>query len=115
MTHEQQRFQQAGLYLMAGLLLCGVAFFAPDAGHHPGDFFRLATQTTWLNPLQTQAAWCSFKILLLSIGLLLSLDSVGSVLLRLGFKNLATAAFVSQILSAVFFLSGSFYLVKALL
>ena len=115
MTMPSARLQEAGGMLLLGLGLCGVAFLAPDSGHHFGEFFQLATQTTWLNPFQTMAVWCSFKIILLSIGLLFALDSIGLVLWRTGRKNLAVAIFSMHLLNLLVFLAGCFYFIKALL
>jgi hypothetical protein len=115
LTNQRERFQQAGALCLLGMILWGVAFFAPDAGHRFGAFFLLAGQTSWLQPLQIPAAWCSVKIILVSLGALFLLDSVGVVFIRLGFKRLVRLVYFLELVDALVFLAGGFYLIKALL
>jgi hypothetical protein len=79
---------------LVGVGLVGVTFFVPDAGGHPGSFFRVAMQTTWQNLLDWPVAWCSLKIILLSVGLFLIIESTGTVLAVKQFKLLVLPVFL---------------------
>jgi len=115
MTNERGRFQDLGFFFLLGLILCGVAFLAPDAGHRIGAFFTLAAHTSWLVWFQAQPAWCSLKIILFSIGLFFVIDAVGAGLGRLGHPSFAWTVHSLQLANLALFLAGGFYFIKALL
>jgi hypothetical protein len=107
--------KQASVLILAGISLFVVAFFAPDAGHHAGSFFTIARSSSWHSFFDMAAAWCSLKIILISIGLMLVIESLGTILVRLKHRQMAVAVFSTQIISLLVFLTGGFYLLKALL
>ena len=115
MNRQREICRQATLLTLAGLGLATIAFFAPDAGNHPGAFFNVAMQTTWRNLLDFPAAWCSVKIILFSLGLFLLIESVGTFLSVWKFKSIALSVFFLQVLPCFGLLFGGFYLVKSLL
>ena len=116
MSRGQQINKQVSMLLLAGLCLFGLVFFAPDATHrHNGAFFRIAISSSWHRLFDVPAAWCSLKIILLSIGLFMVIESLGTILVRFKHKDLALAVFSMQILSLIVFLIGDYYLIKALL
>jgi hypothetical protein len=115
MNRQRESYRQVGLLSLVGLGLLGCAFFAPDAGRHAGLFFSVAMQTTWQNPLDWPAAWCSVKIILWSFGLFLLIESTGTLLTVRKHKSLAGPVFFLQVVPCLGLGLGGFYLVKALL
>ncbi len=116
MGREQKINNPVGVLLLAGVGLFGFAIFAPDAAHrHNGAFFKLAMSSPWRHPFDFPAAWCSLKVILLSIGLFLVIESLGTVLVQRKLKDLALAVFSLQIISLLLFLMGDFCLFKSLL
>lgn len=116
MNREREIFKQVYILGLVGLGLLGIVFFAPDAGRFQNaSFWRIAMNTTWKNPLDFAAAWCSLKIILLSLGLFLLIESVGTVLSVFQYKFLALLVYFFQALPCLGFLLGGYYLVKALL
>ena len=102
--------------LLAGFFLIGMVFFTPDVSRGMrGGFFRLATQSTWNKFLELPAAWCSCKIILLSLGLFLVIECLGTILAVFGLRRLAWVAYLLHVLPSVLFLMGSYYVIKALL
>jgi len=103
-------------FLLAGISLINIAIFAPDAGiHQAGDFFEMATQSAWAKPFDLVAAWCSCKIILLSLGLFLIIECLGTFLAVANRKPLAWIIYSLHVLPGLGFLLGGYYLLKALL
>jgi hypothetical protein len=115
MNRQRDIYRQAGRLTLIGLGLLGFAIYAPDAGGQPGLFFRVAMQTTWQNLLDWPAVWCSVKIILLSLGLFLLIESTGTFLAVKKHKSLAVSVFFLQALPCAGLLLGGFYLIKSLL
>jgi hypothetical protein len=115
MNSQPKIYRQSSLLSLVGVGLLGFAFFVPDAGGHPGSFFRVAMQTTWQNLLDWPAAWCSMKIILLSIGLFLIIESTGTVLVMKKFKSFVLPVFLMQAVPCLGLLVGGYYLIKSLL
>ena len=116
MTQEQKELKQIRYFCVGGLFLLAVVLFAPDSTNHPGlGFFQTAKMSTWRNLYDWPAAWCSVKIILLSIGLFLVIDAIGSLLALIRLKSLALSVFLLHIVPASGILFGSYYLIKALL
>ena len=109
-------FSQCRYFLLAGISLINIALFAPDAdGQQTGDFFRLAARSPWGKPLDLVAAWCSCKIILLSLGLFLIIECLGTFLAVSNRKPLAWGIYALHVLPCLGFLLGGYYLLKALL
>ena len=104
-----------GPCFLAGMILSGIAIFAPDAGAGPGAFFNLAMQTTWQRLFEMEAAWCSLKIILLGLGLALILNGFGLTFASPKRKPLAVAVLIGQAALLCGSLAGGFFFVKALL
>jgi hypothetical protein len=112
--HELKRTPVGGL-ILAGICLLSIAIFAPDGGQtHVGSFFKIATASSWHRFFDLNAAWCSVKIILLSIGLFLVIDSLGTILARLNYRHWAARIFTLQVVSCLGLLIGGYYFVKAL-
>ena len=100
--------------MLIGICCCGIAIFAPDAGHHIGDFIKVAASSTWQQLIEAPAAWCSLKLILLAVGLFLVIEALAAMLALLGQKRLAMVVFSTQVISVLIFLTAGFYLLKAL-
>ncbi len=115
MNRQRKIYAQISQLGLVGLGLLGIAFFAPNAGPQRGSFFNVAISTSWRNPLDFPAAWCSVKIILLSFGLFLLIESAGTLLSVRNHKSLALSVFFMQVAPCLGLLAGGFYLLKALL
>jgi hypothetical protein len=110
-------FTLGGLLLLAGIGLISFAFFTPDAGGHPaaGSFFKIAASASWGKLFDRTAAWCSFKIILFSLGLFLVIDVLGTILLVFKHKKLAWMVYALHLAPCLGVLLGGYCLLKALL
>jgi hypothetical protein len=116
MNREREIYKQVCILGLVGLGLFGIVLFAPDASRYQnGSFWKVAFSTSWHSPLDFPAAWCSLKIILLSLGLFLLIESLGTVLSLLKYKSVALMIYFLQMLPCLGFLVGGYYLVKALL
>ena len=115
MNRQRDIYWQVSLLSLVGIGLLGFVFFAPNAVGYEGSFFQVAMQCTWQNLLDWPAAWCSMKIILLSVGLFLIIESTGTMLAVRRFKSLVMPVFMMQGVPCLGLLFGSYYLVKSLL
>jgi len=113
MNREQEIKRKAALFCAAGICLLGFALFAPDAGKHPGlSFIQVARHTSWHHPLDWEAAWCSLKIILLSLGVSLVIESLGTWLMKIGHVLMGVCTYLLHIVPVIGLLAGSYYLIK---
>jgi hypothetical protein len=115
MNSQPKIYRQTSFLSLVGLGILGFAFFAPDAGVHPGSFFSVAMRCTWQDLLELPAAWCSIKIILMSVGLFLIIESTGTVLAVKKYKSLVLPVFLMQAVPCLGLLFGGYYLIKSLL
>ena len=112
----KKELRQLRFLCILGFCLVGVAIFAPNTAHQsPWSFFQTAKMSTWRQLYDWPAAWCSVKIILLSLGLLLVIDATESFLALVRFKSVALFVLYLQVIPALGILAGSYYLLKALL
>lgn len=109
--------RHGGSLLLAGISLVAFTFFVPDADGHQetGAFFKMATDASWGKLLDLPAAWCSFKIILLSLGLFLTIESLGTILSLINLKPFARLVGCLHLAPGLGVLVGGYYLIKALL
>jgi len=113
---EEKIFKPGSTLFLTGISLVSLAFFGPDAaGHRTGSFFDVATSSSWGKWLEFAAAWCSFKIILLSLGLFLVIESLVVILAASKNNHLSRVVYSLQLLPGFGFLIGGYYLIKALL
>lgn len=116
MNRERKIKQTTALFCAAGFCLLGFAVFAPDPGQHPGfGFIRAVRQTSWYQPLEWEAAWCSVKIILFCLGLCLLIESLGTWFMKIGHVLLGVCIYLLHIVPLLGLLAGTYYLVKSLL
>jgi hypothetical protein len=73
-------FIGAAKLLLLGVILLGVVLLIPDAGRvEHRSFFSVAQDSLWGHLFEWAAAWCSVKIIVLSISALLILDAMLSL------------------------------------
>jgi|SRR5882757_962306 len=110
-------FRLSSILLLAGISLISLALFTPDAAGDQvvGSFFKTATSSPWGKPFDLTAAWCSFKIILFSLGLFLVVEVLGTALLVLKHKKLAWLVYALHIAPCLGVMIGSYCLIKALL
>ena len=113
---ENHILRQVGLLCLIGFSLLAVVWFSPDAGQNQHtSFIKVASASSWLEPGDFAAAWCSLKIILFSVGLFLFIESAGTLLAVMRRKHLALTVFFLQVVPFLGFVSGTYCLVKALL
>lgn len=116
MNQVQRELRQIGLFCIAGFCLLAFVFCTPNFADQSGlAFFETAKVSTWRELYDWPAAWCSLKIILLSLGLFLLIDAIGTLLALVRFKSLALTVFLLHIVPGCGLLIGSYYLLKALL
>ncbi len=98
-----------------GVYLLAIALLSPHAGSWEGhSFVQIARESPWERWWDWAAAWCSVKIMLMSLGMS-SLIGAAGILLKLSRRRLFSAiAFFLGATSSLGFLLGVYYLVKAL-
>ena len=113
---ERHIFRQVGLLCLIGFSLFAIVFFSPDAGQNQHtSFIKVASASSWGELGDFAAAWCSLKIILLSVGLFLFIESAGTLLAVMRRRHLALTVFLLQAVPLLGFVSGSYCFVKALL
>jgi hypothetical protein len=113
---EEKKLNRCRYFLLVGFLLINLAIFAPDiGGHQAGGVFELAINSTWGNWFNLPAAWGSFKIILLCLGLFLVIECLGTFFTVAKRKPLAWLVYSLHIVPSLGFLLGCYYLLKALL
>ena len=115
MNREQEISWKSAIFFIAGISLLGFALFAPDAESHRGwGFIHVVRQATWHRSLDWEAAWCSLKIILLSLGFWLMIEAGGMVLIKFEHELMGFLVYLLHIVPALGFLVGSYYLIKSL-
>lgn len=116
MNWEKEIKRKAVLFCLAGVCLLGFAWFAPDFGGHQGlSFIQVARHSSWHHVLDWEAAWCSLKIILLSLGVCLVIESLGTWLMKIGHVLMGVSTYLLHIVPVMGLLAGSYYLIKSLL
>lgn len=116
MKKARETFEEILLVGFAGFALLAIVFLVPDGSGNPAHaFFGTASGSTWQVWLEWPAAWCSVKLILFSVSIILLIDSFGTLLLILNRRQLAGKVFILIVVPFFGFFIGGYYLVKALL
>ena len=113
-AREREILRQVSRLTLLGVGFFGIAVFAPDAAPSHGVFYQAALHSRWLSLLEMAAAWSSIKIMLFCVGLVLMIESTGTVLSVMKMKSLALFVFFMQVIPCLGLLCGGYYLAKAL-
>ena len=117
MTREQKELMTGAWPLcLIGVVLLAFTYITPDAGHQNGmSFIEVARNTAWHQPCDWPAAWCSVKVILLSLGaffLTLWLTAMFGLSLP---KTLERLMVLLMTIPCFGVLAGMYFLVKAVL
>jgi hypothetical protein len=115
---ERGRQIQGGVISLysTGLLLMAAVLLSPDALYWEGQtFFEVARSSPWERWWDWLAAWCSIKIILLSLGATFVIAAVGLWLRVVRWRTLGTVVLLLGALPLAGLWMGAYYLVKALL
>jgi hypothetical protein len=115
MNSQHEIPRQIRVLSLVGLCLLAFGLLAPGVGRQEGSFFSAAMQCTWRDLWELPAAWSSLRIILLSAGLFLLIESMGTILAVKKFKSLVLPVFLMQAVPCLGLLFGGYYLVKSLL
>ena len=102
----------SGLYALA---LLAVVLLVPHPGWADGQsFFAVALHASWSRPLDMAAAWCAFKIILLSGALICACNCVSKLFEAIQQDSMAVAAVYVGMVPFMGLFAGSYFLLKAL-
>lgn len=98
----------------AGLLLVGL--YAPYVGQAEGkSFFTQARDSSWHNLGDWPAAWCSIKLILMTLGIACLIDCLARVTLIYRRETFSWVLSFLNLVPGLGLFLGIYYLVKALL
>jgi hypothetical protein len=107
--------EAAKLFVLGGFLLT-LIFLIPDAGSpEHKSFFAVAFQSSWRHFFDWQSAWCSVKIVLLAVGIIIFLDAMLCLLMETEFYEVGAAIAISAFAPLLLCLFGFYEFVKAVL
>ena len=116
MRKQDRYLTDAAKFFGMGVFLLLVIVLVPDAGgaEHK-SFFAVAQDSPWSRMFDWAAAWCSAKIILLSLSVFLVLDALLSVMIRGEHQAACVALFILAIFPVLLGFFGIYELVKAVL
>jgi hypothetical protein len=107
---------EAARAALIGIVLLAIVFLTPDAGRPIGkSFLRVAFDASWRHLGDVAAAWCSLKILLLSIGAVMFTEALSKVMEAVRHEALAVAASFAALVPLAGLPLGFYEVLKALL
>jgi len=112
--HEREAQGKTLACYFAGFCFLTIAFLAPDAGNLNGrSFFIIVSSSPWETWGDWAAAWCSLKVIFLSLGVFLVLRALES--LFSSFTRKSTARILLTLIGAPIagFGLGVYYLIKS--
>jgi hypothetical protein len=111
---QQRHFLGATKLLLVGVLLLGAVFLIPDAGQaEHRSFFSVAQDSFWGHLFEWPAAWCSAKIIVLSVSGLLILEAILSLAMHTEHRIACTALLVLAVVPVLLGCFGFYQFVKA--
>jgi hypothetical protein len=114
LSNEQESQRKILLLYFAGFFFLTIVFLSPHAGYLDGvSFFSIARSSPWERWGDWPAAWCSLKVIFLSLGVFLVLSALGS-LFKLSARKTPAKVVLTLISAPVAgFWLGLYYLIKA--
>lgn len=115
-TRHDDFVGQATRLCLIGAFFLAIVFLAPDAGQaEHQSFFAVAHHCTWSRFWEWAAAWCSMKIIFLSMGVMVILDALAHLFIRSQNQIAELMTLTLAIFPALLLLFGLYDLVKAVL
>lgn len=117
MTREERELMSGAWPLcLIGVAFLACTYFTPHPGYQDGvSFFDVARNTQWGNLYDWPAAWCSVKVILLSVGLLFLTFWLTTMVGLSVPKTLERVLVLLMALPCLGILAGMYFLVKAVL
>lgn len=112
---QRKEFIGATKFLLLGVILLAAVFLIPDAGQvEHRSFFSVAEDSLWGRLFEWPAAWCSVKIIALSISALLVLEAMLTLAMRGEHQFTCLILLVLAIFPVMLGFFGFYYFVKAM-
>lgn len=116
MQLKNRESADAAKFFWLGVFLLLVVFLLPDAGRmEHRSFFAMAQRSAWGQLFEWAAAWCSAKIILLSVSVFLVLDAFLSLMIRTRYQKTCALLFLLAVVPVLVGLFGVYELAKAVL
>lgn len=116
MQQQNRELTGAAKFFWVGVLLLLFVLLVPDAGRvNHRSFFAVAQSSPWSQFFDWAAAWCSAKIILLSLSMLLVLDAFLSLMIRTEHQIACVLLLLLAIVPVLLGVFGFYELAKALL
>ena len=116
MQRQNRDLTGAAKFFWVGVLLLLFVLLVPDAGRlEHKSFFAVAQSSTWSQLFDWAAAWCSAKIILLSLSVFLVLDAFLALMSRTQYQIACMLLFILAIVPVLLGVFGIYELAKALL
>jgi hypothetical protein len=111
---QPKNFKGAAKLLVVGVILLGAVFLIPDAGRvEHRSFFAVAQDSFWGHLFEWPAAWCSAKIIVLSVSALLILEALLTLAMRTQHQIACMALLVLAVFPVLLGFFGFYQFVKA--
>jgi hypothetical protein len=112
LSNEKEKQRNILLYYFVGLCCLTIVFLSPHAGYLDGvSFFSIARSSPWERWGDWPAAWCSLKVIFLSLGVFLVLSALGSLFSARKMPAKVVLTLISAPVAG--FWLGLYYLIKA--
>lgn len=116
MRRQDRQLADAAKFFWIGTFLLLVVFLTPDAGRmEHRSFFAVARSSPWSQLFDWPAAWCSVKIILLSLSVFFVLDAFLSLMIRTEHQIACGLLFIMAIVPVLLGVFGFYELAKAVL
>lgn len=114
MRKHDRELTDASRFFILGAFLLSMVLLIPDAGQlaHK-SFFAAARDSAWGQLFEWAAAWCSAKIILLSVSIFFVLDALLSLMIRAEQQAACVVVFLLAIAPVILGFFGFYELVKA--
>lgn len=114
LSNEKATQSKILLCYFAGFYFLTIVFLSPDAGNLNGEsFFSIARSSPWERWGDWPAAWCSLKVIFLSLGVFLVLRALGGLLRLSARKTSGNVVLTLTGAPIAGFWLGLYYLIKA--
>lgn len=116
MERKQENYSRAGMYLLAGVGLAGLALIAPDGGKLGSlAFLKEAWAGSWLEPFDWLMMWYSFKVIVFSLGIFISFDALATWARLFGLVKISFLFLILLTIPSIGGIYGGYCLLKSLL